>query len=397
MNNKNKILCLLVVQSLLISIMYAQTTNYIPKYSSSGGGAIDNSIIYQSDSKYSIIGINATTSNARLEIRNTGSLPVSSTLLIVKNDNSGDQTGSMTADIDFFLWDSNTRLSIPQARIGVIGNDLMGQDYEAGGTMCFSTSNADYSTPGLTERMRILPDGKIGIGITTPSTILHVSGGSGTDIATFQNSTNGAKIVFYGGTSSAVIRNTSYGKDFELSTTTTTGSTNQNQVLLSNNKKVGLGIGKPTAHFEIYNGTLKISGGNSNQEDNARFVVDPGPSYAHRFLEFRNNQGVQMIVNGDGKIYVKAVIARLSSPLGDFVFDNDYTLMNIYDLESYVTLNKHLPGVPSASEVKENGINSGDMDNILLQKIEELTLYVIDQREQLESIQSKINLNNDLK
>lgn len=66
----------------------------------------------------------------------------------------------------------------------------------------------------------------------------------------------------------------------------------------------------------------------------------------------------------------------------DFVFENDYKLRTLEEVENYITVNKHLPEIPSEAEVTENGINLGEMNAKLLQKIEELTLYLIEQNKE---------------
>jgi hypothetical protein len=63
----------------------------------------------------------------------------------------------------------------------------------------------------------------------------------------------------------------------------------------------------------------------------------------------------------------------------DFVFKPDYKLPSLAELESYIKINQHLPDVPSAAEVTKNGLDLGDMNKVLLQKIEELTLHMIEQ------------------
>lgn len=62
----------------------------------------------------------------------------------------------------------------------------------------------------------------------------------------------------------------------------------------------------------------------------------------------------------------------------DYVFDDDYLLMSLSELEEYIKEHKHLPGVPSAATVAEEGIDLAEMNKILLEKIEELTLRVIE-------------------
>jgi len=75
----------------------------------------------------------------------------------------------------------------------------------------------------------------------------------------------------------------------------------------------------------------------------------------------------------------------------DYVFDNDYQLRTLAEVQKYINTHKHLPGVPSASEVKKNGIDLGENQSVLLKKIEELTLYAIDQNKQLEDQNKKID------
>lgn len=70
----------------------------------------------------------------------------------------------------------------------------------------------------------------------------------------------------------------------------------------------------------------------------------------------------------------------------DFVFDRDYDLMTLKEVESYIKENGHLPDVPSAEEVKANGVEVGEMNAILLQKIEELTLYIIELEKKIEEL-----------
>ncbi len=74
----------------------------------------------------------------------------------------------------------------------------------------------------------------------------------------------------------------------------------------------------------------------------------------------------------------------------DYVFTKDYELASLAEVEKYVNKYQHLPNVPSEKEVKEQGINLGEMDAILLRKIEELTLYMIDLKKENELLQLKV-------
>ena len=73
----------------------------------------------------------------------------------------------------------------------------------------------------------------------------------------------------------------------------------------------------------------------------------------------------------------------------DFVFGNNYKLMNLYELEHYINTNQHLPDVPAAQEVSANGIDLGEMNAILLQKVEELTLHIIELQKQIDELKAR--------
>lgn len=78
----------------------------------------------------------------------------------------------------------------------------------------------------------------------------------------------------------------------------------------------------------------------------------------------------------------------------DFVFDDEYKLMPLQHVENYIRENKHLPEIPSAKEVTKDGIDVAEMDAKLLQKIEELTLYVIQQQKDIENLKKQIGTPN---
>jgi hypothetical protein len=73
----------------------------------------------------------------------------------------------------------------------------------------------------------------------------------------------------------------------------------------------------------------------------------------------------------------------------DHVFEKSYNLIPLSQVESFILKNKHLPEMPSAKDVEANGINVGQMDGLLLKKIEELTLYMIEIKKENEEIKSK--------
>jgi len=92
----------------------------------------------------------------------------------------------------------------------------------------------------------------------------------------------------------------------------------------------------------------------------------------------------------NGKIHAKEIIVSLNGPLADYVFNHDYKLRPLHEVKQFVQTHKHLPDIPSAAEVEENGLSMGEMQNKLLQKIEELTLYMIQQQDKIEELHAKI-------
>ncbi len=102
----------------------------------------------------------------------------------------------------------------------------------------------------------------------------------------------------------------------------------------------------------------------------------------------RNSTSSKLWVKGG--ITTTEVWVKLAVDWSDFVFDKDYHLRPLSEVESFIKENGHLPEIPDAAEVAEKGINVGEMDAKLLQKIEELTLYVIEQQKQIEEQQKHI-------
>jgi hypothetical protein len=105
---------------------------------------------------------------------------------------------------------------------------------------------------------------------------------------------------------------------------------------------------------------------------------------------FWNGSSYSSRLSVHGEIIAKEIKVQVSTP-ADYVFENDYTLMPLNQLETYIKENKHLPNIPSASKIIENGWEVGEMNNLMLEKIEELTLYVIDLKKEIEVLKANQN------
>ncbi|MBO3697853.1 hypothetical protein [Roseivirga sp. E12] len=95
------------------------------------------------------------------------------------------------------------------------------------------------------------------------------------------------------------------------------------------------------------------------------------------------------VINGNLESKKVKVTATPGS-VPDYVFANDYKLRTLTELENYINTNRHLPNIPSAKEVEKNGQDVGGMQLKLLEKVEELVLYTIEQQKQLERQQKEI-------
>ena len=113
------------------------------------------------------------------------------------------------------------------------------------------------------------------------------------------------------------------------------------------------------------------------------------------------NGGNSFVVYGNGvvnakKIYTEEVevLANVNgSRWPDYVFEKDYKLRSLHELGQYISENKHLPDVPSALEMEGSKINLAEANMVLLKKVEELTLYVLDLQQQID----KLNQNEERK
>jgi hypothetical protein len=98
--------------------------------------------------------------------------------------------------------------------------------------------------------------------------------------------------------------------------------------------------------------------------------------------------GYSLSVNG--KVACEEVLVEDLTNWPDYVFAEDYSLMSLEDLEKSIQENNHLPGLPSATEIQENGLMLGDMQKRMMEKIEELTLYTIKQNKLISELQQRM-------
>jgi hypothetical protein len=180
--------------------------------------------------------------------------------------------------------------------------------------------------------------GSVGIGTSSPAELFEVNGG----VSRFANTpTTSSHIDIYGGTDGS-----------STSSLYIYGSS-------SNAPNTYLGDG-------VYNGYINAHGGN----------LGVGTTSPQHLLHVAGTIGAEQII--------------VSSTGADYVFDPKYKLAPLSEVASYVEENHHLPGIPSADEMSKQGVSLGDMQTKLLAKIEELTLHMIELKQDNVSLQQQV-------
>jgi hypothetical protein len=173
---------------------------------------------------------------------------------------------------------------------------------------------------------------------------------------------------------------------------------------------IGIGTITPTAQFHT-TGSVRLAGISSDSTKTRVLVSDTSGNLFYRSassltghwlyaggvvydsvdniaIGTSNNQGYKLAVNGTA-IFTKVKV-KTAGTWPDYVFKKDYQLPELKELEAYLVKYRHLPGIASEAEVKQDGIDVGDQEAALLKKVEELTLYLIDENKTLKQQNEQI-------
>jgi len=142
-------------------------------------------------------------------------------------------------------------------------------------------------------------------------------------------------------------------------------------------------------NFKIYNKNQEyIYSLYESGNDNVYINMPKENTYLTIGTNSHSDNGDLYKLTVNGKMRAHAV--KVYTDWADFVFEDTYKLPTLEEVEKYIKENGHLKDIPSATEVEENGIELGEMNKLLLQKIEELTLYVIELRQEVDELKSKV-------
>jgi len=102
------------------------------------------------------------------------------------------------------------------------------------------------------------------------------------------------------------------------------------------------------------------------------------------------NMATGYLLSVNGKIISEELRIQDMLDWPDYVFEEEYPLMPLYELEARIQKEKHLPGIPTAAQVSKDGVLVGEMQRLTVEKIEELTLYIIEQQKQMDAQKEEI-------
>ncbi len=282
--------------------------------------------------------------------------------------------------------------------------------------------------------------GRVGIGTPAPATSLDVFDGGGVGFpATSGTSQPNASLRLANLGTTAILDIGAYSTYGAWLQATNRGnlSTNYPLLLNPNGGNVGIGTTNPTYTLTVAvnNNGVGISGNNSsfvgadlsinrsssatgvgngsaiqfNDNGSASYNIIQGSSGGLQFFNNYSGSGwierMRMIPSGnvligqtsqvgnyrlDVKGGVRADSVVVNTTGADFVFDENYQKMSLDSLSQYLEKHKHLPGISSSEEMKKDGVSVGALQTKLLQKVEELTLYVIEQNKEIKSQNEQI-------
>ncbi len=280
-----------------------------------------------------------------------------STVIYARNSSTGSSANSQFIATNGTGTTQFGQLGTAFSNIGLLANhsSFILSNGNSNGLRLFTLGSTNLTLgTNNTAAMTILPGGNTGIGTTSPANILEVS-----SIASYE--TQIAAV--------SSINNDIFG--FRLQNTGTGG---QDWRLEQGRSATG--------SFEIYNGTNTVT----------PLTILPGGNVG---IGTTDPQGYKLAVNGNA--IAESMTVKLHGSWPDYVFQSKYTLPSLNVVKAYIDQNQHLPDMPSEAEVAKNGINLGEMNMKLLKKVEELTLYAIEQQkhiDKLEEEQTKSTLQN---
>lgn len=255
--------------------------------------------------------------------------------------------------------------NVPDYKLTLVNGSNKGYiDFVIGGVAFGSPGTMGLYSNNL-ERLKIALNGNVGIGNGTPTEKLEVSGSikqSAVTSSILKTDANGKIIAATGGT------------DYVTAGSNTVGT-------IAKFTAAGTVANSALTEAAITNGTgIKLDSKSAGYLAVGDFGAGTPMSIP---------SGYRLVVQ-DGIITEKVKVAvRNLTDWADYVFEPTYSLMPLNDVEKFVKENKHLPNVPSADEMVEKGVEVGQTSKMFMEKIEELTLYMIELKKEIEALKAE--------
>ena len=179
-------------------------------------------------------------------------------------------------------------------------------------------------------------------------------------------------------------------------------------VFFVQNNRTGVHVAAPTATLDVFgaagtegtgNAVVKLSraGALAFQIDDTNAAGFWNFSAATSETVFNISKSgtgeVEFSVNQDGTVTARTAIkvGAVTLNVPDYVFEDNYDLMPLSDVAAFIEREKHLPNIPSAKEINAGTLNMTEMQMKLLEKVEELTLYTLEQQQTIETLQARLD------
>ncbi len=186
------------------------------------------------------------------------------------------------------------------------------------------------------------------------------------------------------------------------------GSSGISNTILGNNN-IGIGTNNPWARLSVV-GNLMLHNGSDNMFYDLTYTDGlpiPGHATIYQTISRWGGEFIWRVGSSSGTTEIMKLSANNSNLLrldgefrartvrvtqniwADYVFEPNFKLRSLQEVENFINTHKHLPDVPAQKEIKDKGLDVGEMQKIQMQKIEELTLYLIEQSKQIQALQEE--------
>jgi hypothetical protein len=404
--------------------------------------------MYGTTNAQSIAEGTAVTLSEYFTVRESGNVGIGVGNPAAKLEVNGSISSSMGSGAKFTLFDNNsTRNNRIELYADANGANIL-STYSTGGSKAINFNSASTTV------MKIADNGNVGIGTIDPLYKLDIRGESYSQGHTIQaysptltlkrNTTTGGYVQGIQTQQQDGTNNWFFGNhstsDFRISK----GDFSAPKLIVTDTGNVGVGIVNPSTKLEVYNtagqGHLTLLGNDDSSQELSRISLDykiqgvdhvigrissfyqtqtnNGSGGLRFFSRYQGslNEAMRLDSNGNIGIGTTSPTAKLEvvgkssftdnmkvnakieakeikvtlTPTADFVFEEDYNLPKLEEVEKHIKEKKHLPEIASAKQMEKEGVNVGEFQIKLLQKIEELTLYTIEQNKKIEAQNKQI-------